>query len=372
MNIKNYHRIVVKVGTSTLTHSNGLLNIFRMEKLCRVLSALHNEGHEICLVTSGAVGAGMGKLGYLEKPKTLPEKQACAAVGQLALSHLYQKFFSEYSKTVAQILLTREDIGVRKRFLTIRDTFSTLLEKGIIPIVNENDAVVTSEIKVGDNDTLSALTASLIEADLLILLTDIDGLYTANPNTHPEAKFVAVIEKITSKIKHMAGSTGSKLGTGGMITKITAAEIATNYGIDTIIANGKEPDILHSILQGCAKCTMFKAKIISLSTKKHWITYGSKRVGKLIIDEGAVHAILKHKSLLPIGILSVFGEFKKNDTVSICSPTGDEIAIGVSNYTSKEIEHIKGKQSSQILDTLGYFDYAVVVHINNIYVLNSL
>lgn len=371
MNHLKPKRIVVKVGTSTLTHSSGHLNIHRMEKLCRVLSDLHSQGYEICLVTSGAIGAGMGKLGYSQKPKTLPEKQACAAVGQLTLSHLYQKFFSEYSKIVAQILLTKEDIGIRKRFLTIRDTFSALLEKKIIPIVNENDAVVTSEIKVGDNDTLSALTASLIEADLLILLTDIDGLYTDNPNNDPNAKLIERIETITPHIKKMAGGEGSKFGTGGMATKISAAEIATSYGVNTIIANGKEPDILHSILQGKYVGTLFVASSDTLSTKKHWITYGSKKSGTLVIDDGAAVAITSQKSLLSVGITEVIGEFKKNDTVEIVDKNMNKIAIGVTHFHSYEIEKIKGKKSSEIFDILGYDDYSVVIHIDNIYVLKG-
>ena len=256
--MKKIKRIVVKVGTSTLTHENGLLNIWRIEKLVRTLSDLANLDYEIILVTSGAVGAGMGVLKLDEKPKTLDEKQAVAAVGQVSLIHLYRKLFSEYGKNIAQLLVNGEDISKRNRYINIRNTFSALFDKKVIPIVNENDAVAVEEIKVGDNDTLSAYAASAVDADLLILLSDIDGLYTSNPRQDKNAKFISVVEEIDESIYSIAsGAGGSKFGTGGMHTKIKAGEIATKLGVDMIIANGECPEIIRDILNGEEKGTLF-------------------------------------------------------------------------------------------------------------------
>jgi glutamate 5-kinase len=251
-------RIVVKVGTSTLTHASGLLNLARIESLVRQLADLHNQNYEVILVTSGAVGAGMGKLGLKEKPKTIPEKQAAAAVGQGILLHMYEKIFSEYGKTIAQILLTKDDFSHKNRSSNARNTFFELLRLGVIPIINENDAVVVNEIKVGDNDTLSALVASLVQADLLILLSDIDGLYSDNPNTNPDAKLIPFVGSITSEIEKTASGAGSKLGTGGMTTKISAAKIATASGTAMVIANGSSTGVLQNIVDCNEAGTLFK------------------------------------------------------------------------------------------------------------------
>jgi glutamate 5-kinase len=234
-------RIVVKVGTSTLTHSTGKLNLQGIEKLVRELSDLANQGKQILLVTSGAVGAGMDRLGLKEKPKTIPEKQAAAAVGQGILMHAYEKLFGEYGQVVAQVLLTREDSVNRSRYANCRNTFMTLLSMGVIPIVNENDAVAVDELKIGDNDTLSAMVASIVEADLLINLSDIEGLYTANPQTDPTATLIAEVADITPAIEELAGGPGSDKGTGGMYTKIQAAKIAVNSGVVMVIASGPGP-----------------------------------------------------------------------------------------------------------------------------------
>jgi glutamate 5-kinase len=258
--IKDVKRIVVKVGTSTLTHSSGLLNLGRIEGLVRQLADLHNQGYEIILVTSGAVGAGMGKLGLKVKPKTIPEKQAAAAVGQGILLHMYEKIFSEYGKTVAQMLLTKDDFSNKYRSSNAKNTFLELLRQGVIPIINENDAVVVDEIKVGDNDTLSALVTNLIDADLLILLSDIDGLFNDNPSINPEAKLIPFVDYINSDIEKTAKGSGSKLGTGGMATKISAAKIATASGAAMVIANGSNIGILQSIVDCKETGTLFKPK----------------------------------------------------------------------------------------------------------------
>ena len=256
--LKDVTKIVVKVGTSTLTHSTGLLNLKRIENLVRQLADIHNQGIQVVLVTSGAIGAGMGKLGLKERPKTMPENQAAAAVGQVTLIHMYEKFFLEYGKTIAQILLTKEDIVDETRYLNARNTFSALLSQGVIPIVNENDAVVTDEIKVGDNDTLSAMVTSLIEADLLIILSDIDGLYDSNPRTNPDAKIIYNVKEITDVIKDSADGAGSELGTGGMSTKIKAAEIVVTANASMIIAEGSEANIINNILEGREIGTLFE------------------------------------------------------------------------------------------------------------------
>lgn len=365
--IKNAKRIVVKIGTSTLTHSTGLLNINRIESLVRQLSDIHNRGIEVILVSSGAIGAGVGKLGLKSKPKTIPEKQAAAAVGQGILLNMYEKLFAEYGKIVAQILLTQEDISHRIRFLNASNTFSALLEKGVIPIVNENDAIVVDEIKFGDNDTLSAIVSSLVNADLLIILSDIDGLYDSNPKTNKNAKFISYVDTITDEIEASAGDAGTSLGTGGMITKIKAGKIATSSGTSMIIANGDSPNVLCNILNGEEIGTFFKGENHPLNAKKHWMAFGIKPNGAVIVDNGAEEALVKaHKSLLPKGIIKVEGNFNEGDVISILNSSGKEIGHGISNYSSSDIDLIKRLDTCLIENELGYKNYDEVIHANNL------
>lgn len=360
-------RIVVKVGTSTLTHSTGLLNINRIENLVRQLSDVHNRGVEVILVSSGAIGAGIGKLGLKTKPKTIPEKQAAAAVGQGILLHMYEKLFSEYGKTVAQILLTREDVSHRMRYLNASNTFYALLEKGVIPIVNENDAIVVEEIKFGDNDTLSAMVASLVNADLLILLTDIDGLYDSNPKINPSAKFISYVDEITDEIVASADGAGSSLGTGGMITKINAGKIATASGSSMIIVNGDAPNVLNDILDGKDIGTFFRGKKQPLQARKHWMAFGTKPSGSVVIDAGAEKALISsHKSLLAKGILHVDGTFLEGEVISILNSNKEDIGHGISNYSSSDISLIKGLDSCLIEEKLGHKNYDEVIHANNL------
>jgi len=265
--LKDVKRIVVKVGSSTLTHSTGLLDLKRIENLARQLADVHNQGIQVVLVSSGAIAAGMGKLGLKVRPKTMPGKQAAAAVGQGTLIHMYEKFFSEYGKTIAQILLTKEDIINKKRYLNAHKTFLTLLSQGVIPVVNENDVVATDEIRVGDNDTLSAMVTSLIEADLLIILSDIDGLYDSDPRTNPDAKIIYTVKKINDKIKGSAEGAGSKLGTGGMVTKIKAAKIVVAGNASMIIAQGSQPNIISDILEGKEIGTLFEKNTNGINGK---------------------------------------------------------------------------------------------------------
>ena len=255
--LKDAKKIVVKVGTTTLTYPNGKLNLERIDKLSRVLADLNNLGKEIILVSSGAIGVGVERLGLNREEVTLSQKQAAASVGQAILMKIYQKFFEEYNNSISQILLTKDIMDNRERKENAQNTFNTLLELGVIPIVNENDTISTYEIKFGDNDTLSATVAALVDADLLILLTDIEGLYTADPKKDPDAKIISTVDKITEEIFNAADGSGSTLGTGGMVTKIAAAKIGCRYGIDTVIANGKDPHIIYDILRGQELGTMF-------------------------------------------------------------------------------------------------------------------
>ena len=369
MNKKEYlgevKRVVIKVGTTTLTHETGLLNLERIEILVRQIANLHNNGYEVMLVTSGAIGAGMGKLNLKNRPKTLPEKQAVAAVGQVALIHLYQKIFAEYGKNVGQLLLTASDINERNRYLNGRNTCFALFNAGVIPIINENDAIAVEEIKVGDNDTLSAFVATLVDADLLIILSDIDGLYDSNPKENPNAKLLPLITTLNEEIKAMAGDSNSKFGTGGMATKIEAAEIALNSGVNMVIAQGEKPENLIKIVRGEDIGTLFVKNKKGLKAKKHWLQYSSKKTGKLIIDDGAKIAVLKHKSLLPSGIKEVEGSFQKGDVITVIDEEKNVLAVGIVNYSSDECQRILGKQSKEIEKILGYKDYDEVLHINN-------
>ncbi|MBN1468564.1 MAG: glutamate 5-kinase [Fusobacteriaceae bacterium] len=358
-------RVVIKVGTTTLTHDTGLLNLERIEILVRQISNLHNHGYEVVLVTSGAIGAGMGKLNLNERPKNLPEKQAIAAVGQVALIHLYQKIFAEYGKTVGQLLLTASDINERNRYLNGRNTCFSLFNLGVIPIINENDAIAVEEIKVGDNDTLSAFVSTLIDADLLIILSDIDGLYDSNPKKNPNAKLISLVPQLNEEIINMAGGSDSKFGTGGMATKLNAAEIAINSGTNMVIAQGNKPENLMAIVKGEDIGTLFVKKKKGLKAKKHWLQYSSKKLGKIIVDNGAKEALLKHRSLLPSGIVDVEGNFNKGDVITIIDEEKNILASGITNYDAIECRKIMGKQTKEIIKILGYKDYDEVIHINN-------
>lgn len=365
--VSNAQKIVVKVGTSTLTHKNGKLNLEQIEKLVRQLSDLRNQGKDVVLVSSGAIGAGMGKLNLEERPKTIPEKQAVAAVGQGILLHIYEKFFSEYGQATAQLLLTKADLEHRQRFLNARNTLLTLLKLGVIPIVNENDTVAFEEIKFGDNDTLAALVGTLIDADLVILLTDIDGFYDGDPRKNPDAKRISVVEVIDESIEGLAGNVGSKFGSGGMVTKISAASITVNAGIPMMIAHGAEDRILRRLTEGEDIGTLFLPVEMKPHLRKKWIAFGSHVDGKLIVDDGAKDALVhKGKSLLPSGIVSVEGNFVAGDVVGITDLHGKEFARGICNYSGAELQKIKGQKSKDICPILGYKDFDEAIHRDNL------
>lgn len=360
-------RIVIKVGTRLLCGNKGQLNLKRMEGIVQDMEDIWNAGRDVILVSSGAIGAGVGRLGLLRKPRTIPEKQAAAAVGQGILMQNYEAFFAPRGIIVAQVLLTRDDINSRERYLNARHTMHSLLRYRAVPIVNENDTVAVDEIRFGDNDTLAALVACLVDADLLVLLTDLDGFYSADPHKDRNAELIPEIGEITSEIEAVAGGRGSTLATGGMETKLQAARITMQAGIPLVIASGMRQGNLAAILQGKQVGTLFVPREDRMQARKRWIAFGSPVQGKIYIDDGAVDAILKKgKSLLPGGVTGVEGFFEAGNVVCMVSPGGQEIARGISNYTSDEVELIKGKKSREIKEILGYHDYDEIVHRDNL------
>lgn len=367
LNNHELKKIVVKVGTRLLTYQTGKLNLGIIERLVRELADLKNQGKDIILVSSGAVGAGIGKLGLKKKPVQIPEKQAVAAVGQGVLIQFYEKLFGEYGHVVAQVLLTREDIENRGRYINSRNTLEHLFKFNVIPIINENDTISTEEIEFGDNDRLSALVSTLVDADLLIILTDIDGLYTANPRIDTSATFIPLVEEISEELKRAAGTTAEMMATGGMITKLQAAEIAMSAGIDMVIANGRDENILKKIMAGEPAGTFFSAQGGHLRSRKRWIAFAQKVKGNITVDQGAEKALKNQgKSLLPIGIIAIHGSFLRGETVSIFSAQGEEVARGLVNYNSEELKRIMGCKSVEIKNILGYSCDEEVVHRNNL------
>jgi len=363
-------RIVIKVGTRLVTRANGKLSIAYIERLVRELADLRNQGHEIILVSSGAIGAGMGRLALAKRPNAIRKKQACAAVGQGLLIHIYEKLFSKYGQVVAQILLTRGDLVNRRRYINACNTVVTLLDWGVIPIINENDTVSVQEIKFGDNDRLSALVAGLCDANLLIILTDIDGLYKTNPHINPQAVMIQEVQQITAEIKGYAGNSREEMATGGMIAKLQAAEISVNSGIGMIIANGKDPAVLNRIICGEKIGTYFHPRKHYLNQRKRWIAFGRVEQGKITVDEGASNALCREgKSLLPVGITEVHGSFKKGELVVVMDQLGREIGRGLSNFSSAELCKIKQRPCAEIADRIGRSAADEVIHRDNLVIL---
>ncbi|MBK5191379.1 MAG: glutamate 5-kinase [Methanosarcinales archaeon] len=363
-------RIVIKVGTSNLTDKNYRLEPLKVEKLAKDIVELKRHGKEVILVTSGAIGAGIGKLDLKRRPRDIKVLQATAAVGQNILMSTYDRYFDNYDQIIAQVLLTHEAFFNRQRYLNLRNTLITLLKSGIIPIINENDTVAVDEIKLGDNDNLSALVASNLDAGLLIILSDVDGLFTSNPKRSKKAELISVVDEITPEIERIA-ETGGKTGVGGMKTKIQAAKVTMKAGIPLIIANGSEENILIRIIEGERVGTLFMPKTTrKMNGKEHWILFASSSKGMIKVDDGAKTALIKNSSsLLPSGIIAVEKEFRSGDTVSILDTEGVEFAKGISNYSSSDIEKIKGMQSKDIEHILGRKDYAEIVYRGNLVLL---
>jgi glutamate 5-kinase len=368
-----YHRVVVKIGTRLLTSSTPNLDIAVMSNLVAQVALLHKQGVEPIIVSSGAIASGRQKLGLTRAVKDVPLKQVLAAVGQSRLMNTYEWLFDKHDITVAQALLTKADLSDRAGYLNARNTLLALLELGVIGIVNENDVISIDEIKeakFGDNDNLSAMVANLVDADLLIILTDTDGLYTTDPHRDPGAQLITIVDKINAKIVRLGAINEDKIGTGGMITKIEAARLATSSGVEVVIANGKMENVILRLVSGEALGTRFLPSTSKLESRKRWLLSGLSTRGKLVIDEGAVTALRKqNRSLLSAGISRVEGKFKRGDIVAIYDAGGNHLGCGISSYSSENIGIIKGAHSSKIANLLS-FDYGPeVVHRNNLALL---
>ena len=362
MRLQDQKRIVIKIGSATLVdEKTGRLRAAWLQTLIDDIASLKNGGTEVLIVSSGAIALGRRRTNLPKGKLRLEESQAAAAIGQIALGEAYADALHKVDLTAGQILLTLGDTEERRRYLNARATLATLLRLGAVPIVNENDTVATSEIKYGDNDRLAARVATMISADCLILLSDIDGLYTAPPATHPDAQHIPLIEHITPDIEAMAGSAGSSLAKGGMTTKIAAAKIAVNAGTSMVIANGRDYNPLRSIIEG-AKCSWFLPNSNPITERKRWINGHLEPHGSLTLDEGAVRALLSGKSLLPAGVKHLEGNFAKGDAVVLLGPDGLEIARGLIAYDRSEAEQIKGCKSSRITSILGYDGRAELIH----------
>jgi glutamate 5-kinase len=362
--------IVVKIGTSSLTQDKpGRLALAALARLVETLSQLRAQQHRVILVSSGAVGVGCARLGLSERPKTIAMKQAVAAVGQGRLMRIYDDLFSTLQQPIAQVLLTRSDLIERSRYVNTYRTFRQLLKLGVIPIVNENDTVAVDELKFGDNDTLSARVASLVGADWLFLLTDVDRLYSADPRSHPDAQPITVVEHLDqlAALQVKIGDPGSNWGTGGMVTKIEAARIATAAGVCMAITDGKEPENIAKILAGEPIGTQFLAQPRPAKARKRWIANSLMPSGKLYLDAGAIEAICRAgKSLLPAGITAVEGAFHAQDAVVLCDSEGNEVARGIVNYNHQDLNIIRGHHSNEIATLLGYIGTETVVHRDNL------
>ena len=367
-----YTRVVVKVGTNLLTGGTGKLDLERMASLVTQLARLRNSGVGVVLVSSGAVAAGRHTLSIAGTHSTTL-KQVLASIGQSRLMQSYEQLFGWQNVIVAQILLTRADISDRLAYLNVRNTFNALLDLGVLPIVNENDAVAVEELSssiIGDNDNLSAMVATLLDADLLVILSDVDGFYTADPRKDSSARLIPRVDKIDDLVESMASTTLSKNAVGGMITKIEGAKLATVAGVDVIITDGRKPNVLDDIMSGKQVGTLFKAQGTRLESRKRWFMSGLSNKGTIVVDDGAAKAIgAQNKSLLPAGVKDVRGDFARGDIVSIVSVAGKKLAAGISNYSAAELKTIKGAKSADIATLLGHEYGDEAVHRNNMVAL---
>jgi glutamate 5-kinase len=363
-------RIVVKVGSTLVTNQGEGLDIPAIRNWAQQIATLRGDGHKVVLVSSGAIAEGMQRLGWKQRPSAVHELQAAAAVGQMGLIQVYESCFSAHGLHTAQILLTHADLADRERYLNARSTLCTLLTLGVIPVINENDTVVTDEIKFGDNDTLGALVANLIEADALIILTDQIGLYTADPRKDPNATLVSLAQAGDEKLEAMAGGAGSHIGSGGMLTKVLAAKRAARSGAHTVIASGHEIDVLPRLMRGDSIGTLLEAQDLPLNARKQWLADHLQISGKVTLDAGAVDALRNEgKSLLPVGITNVSGEFERGTVVAILDTNGQDIARGLINYNATETRRIAGHPSNEIESLLGYVDEPELIHRDNLILL---
>jgi glutamate 5-kinase len=360
-------RWVIKIGSSLLTNDGQGLDVDAIGAWVEQMVALRKAGREVLLVSSGAVAEGMTRLGWGQRPRALHELQAAAAVGQMGLVQAYESRFQQFGLHTAQILLTHEDLADRQRYLNARSTLRTLLQLGVIPVVNENDTVTTDEIRFGDNDTLAALVANLVEADLLVFLTDQDGMYEGDPRSNPDVRFIAESAADDAALEQMAAGTGGALGRGGMLTKVRAARRAARSGTLTLIAPGRQAGVLQHIADGEQIGTRLYPSSVPLAARKQWLAGQLQVRGRLTLDAGATTVLRgAGSSLLPVGVARVEGEFERGDVVACVSPDGDEIARGLVNYSAVDAKRIIGQPSSRIEELLGYVDEPELIHRDNL------
>jgi len=359
-------RLVIKVGSALVTNNGEGLDLKAINEWARQIALLRQSGKEVVLVSSGAIACGMQRLGWHKRPNAVYELQACAAVGQMGLVQVYESAFSSHGLHTAQVLLTHDDLADRKRYLNARSTLTTLLELGVVPIINENDTVITDEIKFGDNDTLGALVANLVDADCLIILTDQQGLFTADPRKDASATLISEARAGDPALEAMAGGSGTQYGKGGMITKVLAAKRAASSGAHTAIASGHEQDVMLRLARGESVGSLLVSQTQPLNARKQWLADHLQLSGKLLLDAGAVKALAEGKSLLPIGVVSVQGEFERGAAVACISPEGSEVARGLVNYSSSDSRRIARHPSQEIEQLLGYIDEAEIIHRDNL------
>lgn len=359
-------RLVIKVGSALVTNNGAGLDLAAIGEWARQIAELRRAGKEVVLVSSGAIACGIQRLGWHKRPHAVHELQAAAAVGQMGLAQVYESAFSKHSLHTAQVLLTHDDLADRKRYLNARSTLHTLLALGVVPIINENDTVVTDEIKFGDNDTLGALVANLVEADCLIILTDQLGLFTADPRKDASATLIAEAHAGDPTLESMAGGAGTQYGRGGMITKVLAAKRAARSGAHTVIASGRASNVIPRLAHGESLGTLLTSETLPLTARKQWLADHLQLNGKLLLDAGAVQALRAGKSLLPIGVVEVQGDFERGAAVACLAPDGEEIARGLANYGSGEARRIARRASQDIEDILGYIDEQEIIHRDNL------
>ena len=368
--VKAAQRVIIKVGSSLVTNEGKGLDRAAIVRWGKEIAALRSLGKEVVLVSSGAIAEGMKRLGWAKRPVHMNELQAAAAVGQMGLAQMYESVFADFGLATAQVLLTHEDLADRKRYLNARSTLQTLLQLGVVPIINENDTVATDDIKVGDNDTLGALVANLIDADCLIILTDQSGLYTADPRKDPNATLLMQVTAGDAALEALAGGAGSSIGKGGMITKVLAAKRAASTGTSTIVASGREHNVLARLAQGEFVGTQFNATAQRLAARKQWLVDHLQLRGSVKLDAGATKALVADgKSLLPIGVVEVSGDFERGEVIAILSHQGSEVARGLVNYSASEARLIMRKSSSDIQAVLGFVEESELVHRNNMVLL---
>ena len=368
--IDEYRRLVVKVGSSLLIGEDGNVDRSWLAGLCEDIAALHENKHEVLVVSSGAIAIGSTVLGINKRRAKLEDLQAAAAAGQVQLAHAYRESLARHGVTTAQVLLTPEDTENRRRFLNARGTLSRLIERAVVPVINENDTVATEEIRYGDNDRLAARVAQLVMADALVLLSDVDGLYTADPATSSNAEHIAEVASITEDIQRVAGETRSDIGSGGMATKVQAARIATHAGCATVIASGVVVRPL-TVLAATGRCTLFRAPATPTAARKQWLAGVLEVRGELRLDEGAVNALRGGKSLLPVGVLEAVGNFRRGDVVTLVDMAGNEMGRGLAEYSYEEAVQLAGRKSESIEDVLGYRGRSVMVHRDELVIFDN-